>query len=107
MKKLIQIFNCAPHGAETEQALALKALWAETKYRRCATRGLVVLRTFENFDDYWLRMVISSPTRIDERLSDAESKELKQRLPALLPVSAAGEITVYAWATTIKGRKVR
>jgi hypothetical protein len=40
-----------------------------------------------------------------EKLSDAESTELKRRLQARLPASASGEITVHAWATAIKGRK--
>jgi len=83
----------------------LKALWAELGIRDVETRELVVERKFVNFDDYWLSMVISSPSGIVEKLSDAESMELKRRLRARLPASASGEITVHAWATAIKGRK--
>jgi hypothetical protein len=40
-----------------------------------------------------------------ERLSDAETVEMKRRLRARLPASASGAITVHARATAIKGRK--
>jgi hypothetical protein len=49
-------------------------------------------------------MVVSSPSGIAEKLSDAQSAELKHRLQARLPASANGAITVHASATAIKGR---
>lgn len=94
-----------PPSAEISRFAALKALWAELGVRDVETRELVVERTFVNFDDYWLSMVVSSPSRVLEKLSDTESAELRRRLQARLPSSATGEITVHAWATAIKGRK--
>jgi hypothetical protein len=94
-----------PPQAEISRFEALKALWAELGLRDIETRELVVERTFADFDDYWLSMVINSPRGVVETLSDAESAELKRRLLARLPVAATGEITVHAWATAIKGRK--
>ena len=94
-----------PPSAEISRFAALKALWAELGIRDVETRELVVERTFANFDDYWLSMVVSSPSGIVGKLSDAESAELKRRLQDRLPASATGEITVHAWATAIKGRK--
>lgn len=94
-----------PPSAEISRFAALKALWAELGVRNVETRELVVERTFADFDDYWLSMVVSSPSRVLEKLSDTESAELRRRLQARLPSSATGEITVHAWATAIKGRK--
>ncbi|WP_246791288.1 hypothetical protein [Bradyrhizobium commune] len=78
---------------------------ASERFRDIETRELVVERTFANFDDYWLSMVVSSPSGIAGKMSDAESAELKRRLRDRLPASATGEITVHAWSTAIKGRK--
>ena len=94
-----------PPSSDVSRFEVLKALWAELGILHVETRELVVERKFANFDDYWLSMVISSPSRIVETLSDAETAELKRRLQARLPASATGEITVHAWATAIKGRK--
>lgn len=94
-----------PPSSEVSRFEALKALWAEFGLRDIETRELAVERTFADFDDYWLSMVASGPSRILEQLSDSESAELKYRLQARLPASANGEITVHAWATAIKGRK--
>lgn len=94
-----------PPSADVSRFEALKALWAELGIGEVETRELVVERTYANFDDYWQSMVVSSPAGIVERLSDAESTELRHRLQARLPASATGAITVHAWATAIKGRK--
>jgi len=94
-----------PPSQDVSRFEALKGLWAELGIRDVETRELVVERTFANFDDYWLSMVISSPTGVLETLTDAEEAELKRRLQARLPTSATGEITVHAWATAVKGRK--
>ena len=94
-----------PLSVEISRFDALRALWAELGLREIETRELVVERTFADFDDYWLSMVISSPASIVERLSDAETAEMKRRLQARLPTSAHGAITVHAWATAIKGQK--
>jgi SAM-dependent methyltransferase len=94
-----------PPSADVSRFAALKALWAELGIRDVETRELVVERTFMNFDDYWLSMVVSSPSGIVGKLSDAENAELRRRLQDRLPASAKGEITVHAWATAIKGRK--
>jgi SAM-dependent methyltransferase len=94
-----------PPSAEVSRFAALKALWAELGIRDVETRELVVERTFADFDDYWLSMVVSSPSGIAGKLSDAESAELKRRLKDRLPASATGAITVHAWSTAIKGRK--
>lgn len=94
-----------PPSAEISRFAALKALWAGLGLREVETRELVVERTFADFDDYWLSMVVSSPSGVLGKLSDAESAELRRRLEARLPASATGEITVHAWASAIKGRK--
>lgn len=84
---------------------ALKALWAGFGLRDIETRELVVERTFADFDDYWLSMVIISPSAALAKLSETELAEMKRRLRARLPASAHGAITVHACATAIKGRK--
>lgn len=94
-----------PPSVEVSRFEALKALWAEFGLRDIETRELVVERTFADFDDYWLQMVLSSPASVVERLSGAEIAEMKRRLQARLPASASGAITLHAWATAIKGRK--
>jgi SAM-dependent methyltransferase len=94
-----------PPSSDVSRFEALKALWAELGMVDVETRELVVQRTFANLEDYWLCMVLSSPSGIAEKLSVAESAELKRRLQARLPASVSGEITVHAWATAIKGRK--
>ena len=96
-----------PPSSDVSRFEALKALWSEVGIVDVETRELVVHRTFANFEEYWLCMVISNPTGIAEKLSDAQIAELKRRLQARLPASASGEVTVHAWATAIKGRKIR
>lgn len=95
-----------PPSADISRFAALKALWTEIGIIDVETRELVVARTFANLSDYWQCMVVSSPSGIAARLSDTESAELKRRLAARLPASTFGEITVHAWATAIKGRKL-
>ena len=94
-----------PPSADISRFESLKALWAELGLREIETRELVVERTFADFDDYWLSMVVSSPSGIVGKLSEAQGAELKRRLEARLPTSASGQITVHASATAIKGRK--
>ena len=94
-----------PPSFDVSRFAVLKALWAELGIRDVETRELVVERKFANFDDYWVSMVVSSPSGPVDKLSEAESTELKRRLQARLPASATGEIAVHAWATAIKGRK--
>lgn len=94
-----------PPSADVLRFEMLKALWAELGLREIETRELVVERTFADFDDYWLSMVVSSPTGVLGKLSEVESAELKRRLQARLPASASGAITVHASATAIKGRR--
>lgn len=94
-----------PPSADVSRFEMLKALWAELDLREIETRELVVERTFADFDDYWLSMVVSSPTGVLGKLSEVESAELKRRLQARLPASASGAITVHASATAIKGCK--
>lgn len=94
-----------PPSADVSRFEVLKSLWAELGLVDIETRELVVERTFVDFEDYWSSMVVSSPSGIVERLSEAESGHLRNRLQARLPTSARGTITVHAWATAIKGRK--
>jgi len=94
-----------PPSAEVSRFPALKALWAEMGLREIETRELVVERSFADFEDYWLSMVVSSPTGVLEALSEPEAAELRRRLQDQLPVGASGAITVHAWATAVKGRK--
>jgi SAM-dependent methyltransferase len=94
-----------PPSADISRFEMLKALWAELGLREVETRELVVERTFADFDDYWLSMVVSSPSGVAAKLSDTARAELKRRLQARLPVGTSGEITVHASATAIKGRK--
>lgn len=96
-----------PPSSEVSRLEALKALWAELGLLDIETRELVVERTFANFDDYWLSMVVSSPSGIVEQLSNAEIAEMKRRLRLRLPCDARGAITVHARATAIKGGKAR
>lgn len=94
-----------PPSADISRFEELKALWAKLGLSNVETRELVVERSFADFEDYWLSMVVSSPSGIVDRLTDVEIAELRQRLRARLPESARGEITVHASATAIKGRK--
>ncbi len=94
-----------PPSADISRFEMLKALWADLGLREIETRELVVERTFANFDDYWLSMIVSSPSGLVGKLSETELAELKRRLEARLPASASGEITFHASSTAIKGRK--
>lgn len=94
-----------PPSADVSRFEALKKLWAKLGLRAIATRELVVERTFADFEDYWHSMVVSSPSGIMEKLTDAESAQLRALLVERLPASANGEITVHSCATAIMGRK--
>ena len=94
-----------PPSAAISRFEALKDLWSALGLREVETRELVVQRTFRDFDDYWLSMVVSSPSSVLDRLTPSEADELRRRLQARLPTSLAGEITFHASATAIKGRK--
>jgi len=94
-----------PPSSDVSRFEALKELWAELGLVDVETRELVVERTFKDFDDYWLSMVVSSPRDIVQQLSAAEAAEMKRRLQARLPASTSGAISFHAWATAIKGRK--
>jgi SAM-dependent methyltransferase len=96
-----------PPSSDVSRFEALKTLWAELGIIDVETRELVANRSFANFEDYWLCTVVSSPSGIAGKLSEAETSELRQRLKARLPASRSGEITIHSWATAIKGRKPR
>jgi ubiquinone/menaquinone biosynthesis C-methylase UbiE len=94
-----------PPSAEISRFEALKKLWAKFGLEAVETRELVVERTFAGFEDYWHSMVLSSPSGVMEKLTDAESAQLRALLQDRLPASASGEITMHSWATAIMGRK--
>ena len=93
-----------PPSAKVSRFEDLKTLWSGIGAAEIETREVVVQRSFLDFEDYWNCMVLSSPSGIAGKLSNAEAIELKKRLQARLPTAANGEITIHASASAIKGR---
>jgi hypothetical protein len=68
------------------------------------TRGITVLRTFADFDDFWTTTLISSLGPFVATMTPGNVELLKTRTRARLPADASGRITYDASA---KGSRLK
>jgi SAM-dependent methyltransferase len=83
---------------------ALQDLWRGAGLREVETREIVVHRTFENFDDFWMVKLNAQCAPIIAAMRAAEVETLKDRVRARLPADAHGRIAYDARAHAIKGK---
>lgn len=84
---------------------AMRDLWTGAGLVRVETREIIVQRTFNDFDDYWMT-VLGGPS-VGPQLAVMSHEELtllKARMRAHLPADATGHITYSARANAVKGR---
>ena len=94
-----------PPRMEASGLEAMRALWASAGLEDVETREIVVQRTFEDFDDYWIingKSPSISATIGGMAIADVE--KLKNGVRASLPEDANGRITYSARAHAVKGR---
>ena len=89
---------------EASRMEALQELWRDAGLEEVERREIIVHRTFENFDDFWMTKLNPQLAPIIARMRAAEVETLKGRVRARLPADAEGRITYNARAHAIKGR---
>jgi hypothetical protein len=83
---------------------ALQDLWRDAGLKEVEIREIIVYRTFENFDDFWMAKLNPQFAPIIAAMRAAEVETLKDRVRARLPADAEGRITYDARAHAIKGK---
>jgi SAM-dependent methyltransferase len=94
-----------PPNPGASRIAALRELWSGAGLDAVETREIAVLRSFADFDEFWMTNLMSGsvgPIVADMTPGDAE--RLKARVQASLPADAAGRITYPARANAVKGR---
>jgi hypothetical protein len=93
-----------PPRMETSRIEALQDLWKCAGLKEVETRQILVRRTFENFDDFWMVKLNPQIGPTIAAMRAAEVETLKDRVRARLPADAEGRITYAARAYAIKGQ---
>lgn len=97
-----------PPSSDASRIDALRDLWRGAGLDAIETREITVQRTFTGFDDYWTTILTGPSVRPGLAAMTSEDLALLEtRMRTLLPVDAAGRITVSARANAIKGRVPR
>jgi ubiquinone/menaquinone biosynthesis C-methylase UbiE len=97
-----------PPNPDASDIGALQQLWAASGLIAVETTQIIVQRTFDSFDDYW--MIIHGGPSVGRGLAAMSAEDtalLKERMRARLPADADGQITCRARANAVKGRVVR
>jgi len=89
---------------EASRMQALQDLWRDAGLKEVEIREIIVYRTFENFDDFWMAKLNPQFAPIIAAMRAAEVETLKDRVRARLPADAEGRITYDARAHAIKGK---
>ena len=84
---------------------ALQELWSDAGLEEVERREIIVHRTFENFDDFWMTTLNPQLAPIIARMGAADVETLKGHVRARLPADAEGRISYDARAHAIKGRR--
>jgi hypothetical protein len=94
-----------PPNPDASRLETLQDLWTRAGLEAIATRGITVLRTFADFDDYWttIRMGPSVGPAL-AAMAPSDISGLEARMRGRLAVDAAGRITYSARANAVKGR---
>lgn len=98
----------APPSPDAARLEILRELWTGAGLEDVETREISVSRTFPSFEDYW-NIILGGPRIVPalQPLSPEDRALLKERMRALLPPDADGQITSIACANAIKGRVPR
>jgi len=94
-----------PPSAEASRMDVMKDLWREARLEDIEVKEILVDRTFDDLDDYWVLNCLSpsvSSTLKTIPLKDVD--KLKQRLKERLSASQNGNVTILARANAVRGR---
>jgi hypothetical protein len=84
----------------------LHDLWTNAGQEAVETREIAMLRTFANFDDFWMTTrTTPGLNSIIANMSSADVERLKTRTQERLPADSDGRITYAARANAVKGRR--
>ncbi len=94
----------APPNPSASAMDVLHHLWSNAGLADIEQRTIMVQRTFADFDDYWetVHMAPSVGSTLRALQSDMRH-QLEQAMRSVLPVDAAGQITISACANAVRG----
>jgi ubiquinone/menaquinone biosynthesis C-methylase UbiE len=94
----------APPNPSASAMDTLREYWTNAGLEAISTRTITVQRTYADFDDYWTTVHMAPSVGSTLRaLQSEQSQQLKQVMRAVLPVDAAGHITITARANAVCG----
>jgi SAM-dependent methyltransferase len=98
-----------PHAPSPEASRidVMRELWSSSGLGGIETRGIIVERTFADFDDYW-KTVLGGPStsRGLAKMSEQNLGSLKTRMRQRLSADSAGRIICSGKANAVKGQVV-
>lgn len=94
----------APPNPSASAMDVLYELWSNAGLEDIQQRSITVQRTFTDFDDYWTTIHMAPSVGGTLRALQSErSHELQQVMRTVLPIDAAGHITISARANAVRG----
>jgi len=87
------------------QERPLEALFRESGMKQIETTAVQITTRFENFDDYWQPFLggVGPAPSYTMNLTQANRKELEEKLRQSLPINKDGSISLLARAWAVKG----
>jgi ubiquinone/menaquinone biosynthesis C-methylase UbiE len=94
----------SPPNPSASSMDVLHDLWSNAGLADIERRTITVQRTFADFDDYWTTIHMAPSVGSTLRALQSEnSHQLEQVMRSVLPVDAAGHITINARANAVRG----
>lgn len=98
----------APPNPSASSMDVLHELWSSAGMEDIQTSSIMVQRTFADFDDYWTTVHMAPSVGSTLRALQSEmSHDLEQAMRTVLPIDAAGHITISARANAVCGRSTK
>ena len=95
-----------PPSFEASRREALHTLWANAGLEAVETREITVLRTFADFQEFWMTTHTTPGLKsIIAGMSSADVERLKARMQERLSADADGRLSYAARANAVKGRR--
>jgi len=93
-----------PPSKDVSRMEVLAGLWRDAGLRDVETMEIVVERSFASFEHFWTVTTAHNVNAAIEAMTGEQQAELKARVRARMPSSAAGRVAFTSKANAVKGR---
>ena len=103
--RLLGLMPPMPPSADAARPEVLRSLWEGAGLEAVEARTIPVRRTFQDFEDFWLKTTAMGAMRASlAAMTPEDAARFKDRVRVRLPADEQGRITYGARANAIKGR---